>query len=156
MKLLNFRIDGTRLESGYHSFALHDQFTLLNYHYYTQQRRFEIVMQGLVGWPTTEVNHWLNTELTLIFRNVTFLRIQETPFDEQHTCLLKMQFVHELLDQPALVIQIDQLFRSDEIDPGQWPNYLYVCFHSSPEMLIAAETVEVRFHQWNHFDTRTT
>lgn len=152
MKFLNFRIDGTRLESAYHRFELHDQFTLHGYHYDTQQRRLEIVLNGLVGWPQAAVAHWLSTELTLIFRQVTFLRIQDTPFDETNVCLLQMQFIHALVQQPELVTQIERLCVPHEIEPIHWREHLYIAFHWGVEMVIAAETVEAQFHQWNHFE----
>jgi len=154
MQFLNFHMDGTHLVTAYHNFALHDQFTLQGYQYDTPQRRLEIVLKGLVGWPQATVTQWLSTELTLIFRQVTFLRLQETPFDEANVCLLQMQFIHQLVQQPELVSQIERLCVPHEIEPIQWRDHLYLAFHWGVELVLAAATAEVQFHQRNHFERR--
>jgi hypothetical protein len=152
MKLLNFQIKGIELELADRKFDLHNHFTLQGYSYDTINRIFELNFKGLVfhSTPELELDNSLTTELKIIFRQVIFLRIQDRPFDETNICFLGMQFVSDLTkDTPEIVMQIQELFYTDEIESFNWKNYIYISFIHGVDILISAETLEVRFNQSN-------
>jgi hypothetical protein len=152
MKLLNFQIKGTELEIAERKFDLHNHFTLQGYTYDTINKIFELNFKGIVTYcnPELELDNSLTTELKIIFRQVIFLRIQDCPFDEKNVCFDGMEFVSDLTkDTPEIVRQIQELFYTDEIESFNWKNYIYISFIHGVDILISAETVEVRFHQSN-------
>lgn len=100
-----------------------------------------------------EVTNLLMTDFKIIFRQVEFLRIQDSPSHEDHVCFNKMQFVNEIVGElPETIIQLENLFSTDEIAQLDWEKYLYIDFIWGVSILISSETVEVKFNQFNNLE----
>ncbi len=153
MKLLNFSIDGVRLETAGQVFDLHNFFKLCGYTYNTRDRLFEISLKGDAFFDDTKAI----TDLKIIFRHVSCLRIYDRSFDEQNVCFEGMQYVSEMEWEPDLVTQNQAPTLSigettpagseREVAPIDWSTYMYIDFIWGVEILVAAETVEVSFIQ---------
>jgi hypothetical protein len=48
-----------------------------------------------------------------------------------------------------LAFQVEDLFRTDEIEERDWHNYMIIEFHFGASMLVSAETVSAFFTQRN-------
>lgn len=160
MKLLNFCIDGINLEVAGQVLDLHNFFRLQKYTYDTWDRVFEIALKGDSYFDDNQVT----TDLKITFRNVSCLRIQEDPVDEKNVCFMGMQYVSEIDCKPDIAdrlqaeflirpiiaetaIQLTQAAAKGETTSIDWSTYLYIHFVWGVEILIAAETAEVSFHQ---------
>jgi hypothetical protein len=159
MKLLNFCIDGTNLEIAGQAFDLHN-FHLRNYTHDTWNRVFKIALKGDLYCDNNQVT----TDLKITFRNVSCLRIQDDPVDEKNVCFMGMQYVSEIDYKPDIAerlqaellimpiiaeaaVQLAQAEAEGETISIDWSTYMYIHFVWGVEVLIAAETVEVSFHQ---------
>jgi hypothetical protein len=159
MELLNFCIDDTNLEIAGQVFDLHN-FRLQKYTHDTWNRVFEIALKGDSHFDDNQVM----IDLKITFRNVSCLRIQDDPVDEKNVCFMGMQYVSEIDCKPDIAdrlqaeflimptiaetaIQLAQTAAEGEKTPIDWSTYLYIDFIWGVEILIAAETVEVSFHQ---------
>jgi hypothetical protein len=167
MKLLNFRIDGINIETAGQIFDLHNYFKLRGYNYDTWNGIYEIALQGHLFVDDSELEtNKITTDLKIIFRNVSCLRIHERSFDEKNVCFDGMQYVSQMKLKPDIANQLEEYLSehgdittpidsetaiepaSDgKIAPIDWNNYIYIDFTWGVEILIAAETVEVSFHQ---------
>ncbi|WP_017653045.1 hypothetical protein [Fortiea contorta] len=156
MKLLNFSIDKViNIKTANQTFDLHNQFKLQGYNSNTLERVFELIFKGFVCWGMEEVNNLVTTDFKIIFRNVNFLRIQDTPFHEENVCFNQMQFVDEMIGEfPEPVIQVENLFSTDELESFDWKKYMYISFTWGVAILISSETVEVQFKQSNSLEGR--
>jgi hypothetical protein len=149
MKLLNFHIKATAVELAEQIFELHN-FDLQSYTYDTKKRIFKLQLRGNMSEASPAGFHEVITDLQIIFRDVTFLRIQDSPYEDQYFCLVGMEFVNEILartSKPNLLVQVDNLFDSDEFPVAEWPNYLLINFIGGVDILIAAATAEVSFQK---------
>lgn len=159
MELLNFCIDDTNLEIAGQVFDLHN-FRLQKYTHSTCDRVFKIALKG----DSCFDNNQVTTDLKITFRNVSCLRIEDDPVDEKNVCFMGMQYVSEVDFKPDIanrlqvefftipmtgetVIQLAQAAAEGETNPINWSTYLYIHFVWGVEILIAAETAEVSFHQ---------
>ncbi len=154
MKFLNFSIEEEiNIKVANQSFDLHNEFKLMGYNYHTQNKVFELIFQGFVSWEMAEATNLLMTDLKIIFRQVEFLRIQDSPVHEDNVCFNKMQFVNEIVGQlPETIIQLENLFSTDEIEECDWEKYLYIDFIWGVSILISSETVEAKFNQFNSLE----
>ncbi len=153
--IFHFSIDKViKIKVANQNFDLHNQFKLQGYNYNTPERVFELIFKGFVSWGMDEVNNLVMTDLKIIFINVSFLRIQDCPFHQDNVCFNQMQFVNEMIGQfPETVIQVENLFTTDEREPFEWEKYMYISFTWGVEILISSETVEVKFNQFNSLET---
>ena len=152
MKLLNFSIDQqVYLQSAGQTFDLHNAFTLRGYSYDTGKRAFTLNLQGKIYWSGTP----LTTDLNIVFEQVCFLRIQEPGKGAEGSMLAAIRMVDEMVDESRpynpsnLAIQIEELFRTDEIEERDWHNHMIIEFHFGASMLVSAETVSAFFTQRN-------
>ncbi|MBD1918097.1 MULTISPECIES: hypothetical protein [Cyanophyceae] len=169
MKLLNFSIDqGIYLHIAGQIFDLHNAFTLENYSYDVRKRAFTLDLKGKVYWNEAAFTNEITIDLNLIFDQVNFVRLQETPaatderlraidptssFKYLEARLASIQTIDEIVGQAQWpIVEVEGLFRTDEIAEEDWHNYLVIDFHFGASILISAETVKTFFYQRNTED----
>ena len=104
MKILNLSIEKViKIKVGNQTFDLHNQFSLQGYNYITLEIVFELSFKGNILYFCNshggEVHNELITDLKIIFRNVKFLSIRDSPFDEKNVCLTGIKFVNEMIKE---------------------------------------------------------
>lgn len=154
MKILNFSIDKViKFKVAEQTFDLHNHFKLEGYNHNTKNRVFELSLKGWISHFSTEVANQVTTDLKIIFRQVKFLNIQDSPFHEDNVCFNRMQFVDEVKDLiPELIEQVENLFTTDEVEPFDWKDCMYIDFTWGVAILISSETVEVKYSQTNSLE----
>jgi hypothetical protein len=146
MKLLNFRIDGVKLEVGGQVFDLHNHFKLHGYAHETANRVFTLNLRGHTYHFGTTVETQVKTELRFTFRNVIRLHIKDLPFDPTNVCYLGMATGSEIPSH--LVERLEEEARqTDGEEPIDWNACVFINFIWGVDILVSAETAEVCFRQ---------
>lgn len=154
MKLLNFSLQGIELETAGITFDLHNHFVLKGYSRNTQAGIFELNFANRVYGADDELEDLPKPDLTLIFKQVSFLHIKDTAIDETNVCFNSMDFGEGLVyslpqefveSMPDRVVQLEEnTFGLGSVENVDWQNFAYINCIWGVSILIAAETVEVK------------
>ncbi len=163
-EFLNFYIESIYLHFGGQIFDLHNHFKLQGYTYKTQKRIFELAFYGDIRYCSQNADNKVKADLKFIFRNVSFLRIQDESLDETNVCFEKIRRVGSMNPKPEIALQVEQeMIERNAVSPDgkyneestsgiDWNKYFYLNFVWGVDILIAAETVEASLHQTVEID----
>ncbi len=150
MRLVNFTIEApsSHVRAGGQVFDLHNAL-LQGYHYATKQQRLTLDFQSRRYQPDTNI---VTTDLHLVFDQVFFLRLQQTPSAEYDPALVSMEFLNAMASAwqgSTMEVQVANLFSTVEIDELGVQEALFISFWGGPDLLIGAATATLFFAQAN-------
>lgn len=167
---LNFELENNNLKVGDQVFDLHGTFQLRGYSYDTLKRIFVLSFYR----DAYDGYDWVQTNVQLIFRNVSFLRVHDKPMDaEVH--FNSMKIASNMFMKPEIALQVEQELIELQVDEElaasadegreadtnyienitadiDWSQYLYIDFIWGAEILICAESVEATLQQSSEID----
>ena len=152
MKFVNFRLKEERtIVLGRTEFDLHNAVLLKRQTYDVNARTFELSFSG--GWLQSDpdqaiAGNLMQTEVTLTFEDVEYLRAQNEPCLEDLTPSLEhFAEVKSLVGESTQQTHYNKLFYSDE--QPDWTDFWYLSFVWGVSVLIKADRVRADFRQHN-------